>query len=143
MSLFLNSGNDSFQISLNSEIYVDKTGILKHLNRWINTEDRYMCVSRSRRFGKTVTARMLEAYYCRTCDSHEMFAPFEIAKDSSFETHINKYEVISFDVQTFMLVGQDITKFIDRICSAIHKELAAAFCKFHRFFLAVEIVVKL
>ncbi len=126
MSHFLNSGNDSFQISLNSEIYVDKTGIIKHLNRWINTPDRFVCVSRSRRFGKTITAQMLEAYYCKTCDSHEMFAPFEISNDPSFETHINKYNVIRFDVQTFMAHGQDITEFIDRIHDAIMKELALA-----------------
>ncbi len=129
MSLFLNNGNDGFQISLNGEIYVDKTGIIKHLNQWINTDDRYICVSRSRRFGKTITARMLEAYYCKKCDSHAMFTPFEIAKDPSFETHLNKYEVIRFDVQTFMANGQDITKFIDRIHDAIMKELATTWPK--------------
>ena len=79
MSRYLNQGMDSFVRSVNSEIYVDKTGLLKYTNRVMNTLQGYVCVSRSRRFGKSMAANMLTAYYSRGCDSRELFSKFEIS----------------------------------------------------------------
>ena len=95
MGKYLNPGNAMFDSIIHSEIYVDKTGIIEPLNRWINTEDRFVCVSRARRFGKTVAAKTLCAYYDKTCDSHAMFAPFEIATKPSYEKYINTFDVIA------------------------------------------------
>ena len=69
MGRYLNQGTDSFEKSVNSEIYVDKTGLIKYTNRVMNTLQGYVCVSRPRRFGKSTAANMLTAYYCRGCDS--------------------------------------------------------------------------
>ncbi|MCD8205852.1 MAG: AAA family ATPase, partial [Clostridia bacterium] len=80
MSKYLNPGNGAFQISLNSEIYVDKSGLIEFINRSLSTEQRFICVSRPRRFGKSMTANMLTAYYCRGCDSHAQFDGLEISK---------------------------------------------------------------
>ena len=63
MGMYLNPGADKFQIALNSPICVDKTGLLAFLNRVLNTDQRFVCVSRPRRFGKTLTANMVAAYY--------------------------------------------------------------------------------
>ena len=63
VGMYLNPGADKFQIALNSPIYVDKTGLLAFLNRVLNTDQRFVCVSRPRRFGKTLTANMVAAYY--------------------------------------------------------------------------------
>ena len=79
MSRYLNQGMDSFVRSVNSEIYVDKTGLLKYTNRVMNTLQGYVCVSRPRRFGKSMAANMLTAYYSRGCDSRELFSKFEIS----------------------------------------------------------------
>jgi len=129
MGLYLNHGNEYFQRVLNSEIYVDKTGLIKYTNQWLNSTDCYVCVSRARRFGKSIAAQMLEAYYCKTCDSRTMFAPFEIAKDPSFEKHINQYNVIRFDVQSFLQQGQDHKLFIERIKKDIASELRTVWPK--------------
>ena len=67
MGIYLNPGNRSFQMSLNSKIYIDKSGLISYTNSVINTEQRYVCVSRPRRFGKSVTAQMLTAYYGKGC----------------------------------------------------------------------------
>ena len=123
MGKYLNPGNALFDSIIHSEIYVDKTGIIEPLNRWINTEDRFVCVSRARRFGKTVAARTIRAYYDKTCDSHELFAPFEIAKCDSYEKYINKFDVIAVDTQTFMQVSEDYRFFIERMSQAIITEL--------------------
>ena len=123
MGRFLNPGNGAFRKVIGAKVYVDKTGLIGHLNAWINTDARFVCVSRARRFGKTVTAKMIEAYYDNSCDSRELFAPFEIAKDSTFETHLNRYEVISLDVLTFLQVGQDPKTIVQRISAAVIAEL--------------------
>ena len=80
MGIFVNPDDSAFQVALNSEIYVDKTGLIKYTNRVLNTLQSYICNSRSRRFGKSITANMLTAYYSRGCDSEEMFAELEISK---------------------------------------------------------------
>ena len=56
MGMFVNPDNSAFQVALNSEIYVDKTGIIKYTNRVLNTLQGYICNSRPRRFGQLITA---------------------------------------------------------------------------------------
>lgn len=84
MGIYLNPGNHSFQISLNSKIYVDKSHLISYTNSVINTAQRFVCVSRPRRFGKSVTAEMLAAYYGKGADSHSQFCNLEISKDKSY-----------------------------------------------------------
>ena len=67
MGIYVNPGNENFESAVNSEIYVDKTGLLKHINHMIGTEQRYVCVSRPRRVGKSMAADMLAAYYGKGC----------------------------------------------------------------------------
>ena len=90
MGIYLNPDNIDFQMALNSEIYVDKSELIKQTNAQIYTEQRFICVSRPRRFGKSMTANMLAAYYSRGCDSKEMFSKYKISADSSFEKHLSK-----------------------------------------------------
>ncbi|MCD8205363.1 MAG: AAA family ATPase, partial [Clostridia bacterium] len=98
MSNYLNLGNEKFQISLDSEIYVDKTGLIEYTNKTVSTRQRFICVARPRRFGKTMAAEMLEAYYCRGCDSHTQFDGLAVSKTEKYEAHINKYNVIHINM---------------------------------------------
>lgn len=99
MGKYLNPGNIGFQSALNSQIYVDKTGIIDKINRVLGTKQRYVCVSRARRFGKTMAEEMLAAYYDRSCDSREQFRGKAIEQAPSFEQHLNRYDVIFIDMQ--------------------------------------------
>lgn len=99
MGRFVNPDNSAFQVALNSEIYVDKTGLLAYTNQVMHTDRAWICSSRPRRFGKSITANMLAAYYSRGCDSKQMFAGLSIAREESFAKHLNQYDVIHFDVQ--------------------------------------------
>ena len=69
MGILVNPDNLAFQVALNSEIYVDKSGLIKYTNKVLNTLQAYICNSRPRRFGKSITANMLTAYYSRGCNS--------------------------------------------------------------------------
>ena len=119
MGIFLNAGNVGFKQIIKPKTYVDKTGIIAYLNEWIDTDSRFVCVSRARRFGKTVEAQTIQAYYDNSCDSRALFAPYEIARDPSYEEHINKYDVIGLDVQTFFQFGQDHKTFVERMAMAV------------------------
>ena len=123
MGRFLNPGNGGFERIISEDTYVDKTGIIGYLNQWLNKSTRYVCVSRARRFGKTVAARTIRAYYDNSCDSRALFAPYEIARDPSYEAHINKYDVIGLDVQAFFQFGQDHHTFVERLVMAVRDEV--------------------
>lgn len=101
MGAYINLGNIPFQSVRNSE-YVDKSLLIAIVNRTLFSEQRFSCVSRSRRFGKSVAAKMLCAYYDKSCDSRSLFADLQIADDPSFERHLNKYPVIYLDQTNFM-----------------------------------------
>ena len=101
MGLYINVGNEAFRKSRNRE-YVDKSGLIAVVNSTLNTRFQFTCVSRCRRFGKSMAAEMLAAYYDQSCDSRELFADLEIANDPSFEKHLNKYPVIYLDMTDFV-----------------------------------------
>ena len=102
MGIYLNPDNASFQEALNSEIYVDKSCLIQCTNKVLKTKQKYISVSRPRRFGKSMAADMLTAYYSRGCDSKEMFQNLKIAKTDSFEKHLNQYNVIHINMQEFL-----------------------------------------
>ena len=118
MGQYVNPGNESFASAvLYSRIYVDKTGMLEYLNQVINSEQRYVCVSRPRRFGKSIAARMIAAYYCRGCDSAELFADYNIAKEKDFRQHLNQYNVIQVDIaelKVTMPKGEDFVSYLQK-----------------------------
>ncbi len=100
MGRFLDRGNDDFVSARNSE-YVDKSAMIQYINETLVTENRFSCVSRCRRFGKSLAAKMLYAYYDRASDSRHLFEDLAIAKMPSYETHLNKYPTIFVDMTSF------------------------------------------
>ncbi len=101
MGLYVNPGSEKFSIATRSEIYVDKTMLLSELNRRLGTEDRFLAVSRPRRFGKTMAESMMAAYYSKGCDSAGLFKGLKIAGDPGFRKHLNKYNVLHLDINRF------------------------------------------
>ncbi len=123
MGILLNPDNIDFQEALNSEIYVDKTELMLYTNKVLRTEQKYICVSRPRRFGKSMAANMLTAYYSRGCDSREMFSKYKIAKADSFEKHLNKYNVIHINMVNFLSHGNSMTEVISYLERRLIHEL--------------------
>ena len=104
MGIYINKGNEAFRQVRNGE-YVDKSGLIAVVNKTLFTEQKLSCVTRSRRFGKSMAAKMLAAYYDHSCDSRSLFADLEIAADPSFEQNMNKYPVIYVDMTAFTSGG--------------------------------------
>lgn len=126
MGIYLNPSNIDFQQALNSKIYVDKSMLIDYSNSVIYTEQKFICVSRPRRFGKSMAANMLTAYYSRGCDSGEMFSNLKISKADTFEKHLNRYNVIHINMVNFLERSKSIDDMLDylgkRLIHEIKKE---------------------
>lgn len=127
MGNYLNPGFENFRRILSSEIYVDKTMLIAKTNKFIDRGNNYVCVSRPRRFGKTVTGNMLSAYYSKGCDSRELFAPYRIASVPGFEEKRNKYHVIKLDINGEYQAAMDKSRFLLRLTKEVKKELQSEF----------------
>ena len=102
MGTYVNPGFQNLAYDRSDESYVDKSMLIPILNERINSRNRFLCVSRPRRFGKTMAANMIAAYYSKGCDSHEVFSGLNVTEDPSFESNINKYNVIQLDMNDIM-----------------------------------------
>ncbi len=126
MGLYLNPGNEAFRQAVTDDIYIDKTKLIALINQRINrSRVKYICVSRPRRFGKSMAADMLAAYYGKGCDSRELFAGRKTEKEESFPTHLNRHNVIRLDIQRFLFDKSHLDIFIDKIQEAVIRELEA------------------
>ncbi|MDY3919002.1 MAG: AAA family ATPase [Candidatus Limivivens sp.] len=127
MGRFFNPDNSAFQTALNSEIYIDKTGLIAYTNKVINTRQAFVCNSRPRRFGKSITADMLTAYYSKGCDSETMFSGLKISSMDSFRANLNKYNVLHLDMQWFLQPDGDTNEIVSVLQKSVIKELKTAY----------------
>ena len=127
MGIYVNPGNASFEMSRFSDIYVDKSMLITQTNRVYRTERRFLCVSRPRRFGKSMAANMLKAYYSKGCDSGRLFSGLAMEKEDSFLVHLNRHNVIRWDVQRFLDRKRSIDTFIDEIERMVIRDLQREF----------------
>ena len=123
MGIYLNPGNAAFSEAVHSQIYVDKTELISYTNNVLATNQKNICVSRPRRFGKSITANMLAAYYSKGCDSEEMFSGLDISRESDFKTHLNKYDVIHLDIQWFLANCDNVDNVVAFITKSVQAEL--------------------
>lgn len=116
MGIYLNPKNGGFEEAIRSEIYVDKSGLIAYTNKSLGTEQKFICVSRPRRFGKSMALNMLAAYYSRGCDSRELFAGLKIAGNPAFDQHLNQYDVIFLNMQQFLIGSKkrDVTEYLEQ-----------------------------
>lgn len=129
MGTYLNVGNSGFS-SIRKGLYVDKTGMISYINQTLGTKDKLTCVSRPRRFGKSFAAQMLCAYYDKSCDSRKLFEGLEIAKDGSFETYLNQYDVICLDITGFIskaFIKGELQNIVLNIQDEVTAELAESY----------------
>ena len=100
MGKYINIGNTDFA-SVRKDEYVDKSQLIAYVNCVLGTQRKFLCVTRARRFGKSLAAKMLCAYYDHSCDSRSLFADLKIAQDSTYKDHLNHYPVIYLDASVF------------------------------------------
>ncbi len=136
MGTYLNPGKKSYEIAVNSEIYVDKTEMIQYLNSVVNTQQRFLSVSRPRRFGKTMAADMICAYYSREADSRELFSERKIAKtlpvitggkEISWDGYLGKFDVIRLVMTDFMDGSDSVQDMLDYLTEEVVEDLKDGF----------------
>jgi hypothetical protein len=127
MGLFLNRGNEEFATVVNGELYVDKTDMIGFFNEVIHTEQRYVCVSRPRRFGKSVTANMIAAYFEKGCDSRDLFQGRKLSEIENWDKNLNQYDVIRIDMAYLLAATGDPDRMLDELERGILCDLNEAF----------------
>lgn len=130
MGMYLNPGNTTFEMIYNTDIFVDKSLLIDKTTKIINTANRFICISRPRRFGKSTDANMLVAYYSKGCDSHHMFDELKVSKIQSYEDHLNKHNVIHLDMQKFLSLTHCIDDMILKINNVVIKELKREYAEY-------------
>ena len=127
MGSYLNSGNFSFHGSLRSKIYIDKSELIIKTNEVLYTEQKYICVSRPRRFGKSMAANMLAAYYDRSENTEELFQNLSISKDRSYKENLNQYDVIKINMQEFLSMSETVEEMLQMLKDYLVSDFKEAF----------------
>ena len=129
MGIYVNPGNELMQQCLNSMIYVDKSLIIRELNKILDTRNRYICVSRPRRFGKSMAKALLMAYYSRGCKSHRQFKNLKIAQEPTYRKYLNKFNVIAIDCvdYTANLFKKGEDSFVNKMTRDIRNDMVSEF----------------
>ena len=90
MGIYLNPNNQNFYEAVNKEIYVDKSLLIERVEYLRKKVNKYICVSRPRRFGKSTDANMLVAYYSKGCDSSQIFNHLKISQTELYQKYLNQ-----------------------------------------------------
>lgn len=132
MGTYLNPNKAAFQMAVNSEIFVDKTVMIQYLNSIINTQQRFVSVSRPRRFGKTMAADMICAYYDRKADTHNLFERRKLSECSSvyvgeqeikWNTYLGKFDVLRIVMTDFMDEYKTVRDMIQYLTDEVTEEI--------------------
>ncbi|MCD7715938.1 MAG: ATP-binding protein [Lachnospiraceae bacterium] len=126
MGLYLNPGNEAFR-QIRRSAYVDKSELIDFINSTIETPAKLTCFSRPRRFGKSFAAKMLSAYYDKSCDSRELFQELKISGMDSYEEYLNKFDVIYLDITRFISTTTSLSEIVKRIQVSVIEELREAY----------------
>lgn len=127
MGIYLNPGNNGFSEAIQSKIYVDKTELIQHTNKFMNTKQKFICISRPRRFGKSMAAEMLTAYYGKDCDSEELFKQYKIAQNADYKKHLNQYNVIALNMQKALSRVDTIEEMLQYVQKRVIIDIKMAF----------------
>ncbi|MDD5816579.1 MAG: AAA family ATPase [Bacteroidales bacterium] len=127
MGIYVNPGNSKFRRALRSEIYVDKSLMIAELNKLYDTLKMFVCMSRARRFGKTMMTNLMSAYYSKNCDSREIFEGLELSKHEGWDKYLNSANVIQIDLQGFYSDAEDKSQTIRNLQNNVIEELREQF----------------
>ena len=125
MALYINtdSAYKDFQMLCNDKYFVDKSLIIEKVNERIHTKNRYLCITKPRRFGKTSVLNMLGAYYGKTCPSASIFDSLLIGKCSSYAAHLNQYNIIHLSLNCLPDSGNSYNDYIALIKGTITDDI--------------------
>lgn len=129
MGLYLDSSRafSLYSSEAAKDYFVDKSKLLEELIPLVQTGGNYICVTRPRRFGKTVMANMIGAFFGKGSDSRSLFDKLAIAGSPFYLECLNQYHVIYVTFNELPRAEQTYDAYIGRIESRILKDLVRAY----------------
>ena len=129
MAFCLNSNYPykDFNMLVHDVFFVDKSGIIEHISKKIRTKNRFLCITKPRRFGKTSVLNMLGAYYGKAYDSKPLFDNLAVSKSKDYETHLNQYNIITLSFNNLSDIGNTYNDYIDFVKESIKRDVFAVY----------------
>ncbi|MDO4330552.1 MAG: AAA family ATPase [Lachnospiraceae bacterium] len=129
MGIYLNSTSACtlYQNESIKPYFVDKTQILEEIFPLIEEGSNYICITRPRRFGKTVMANMIASFLVKGEDSHRIFCDLDIARSEKYAKHMNQHNVIYISFNEIPYGCKSYLQYIERIQKGIIKDLKRAY----------------
>lgn len=119
MGIFLNSKKPyaDYCETAADMYFVDKSELIAELIEALGKKNRYFCITRPRRFGKSVMANMVGAFFGNAADAGGLFENLRIAENRSYNLHLNCHHVIYID---FSRMPENCDSYQDYILRIIH-----------------------
>ena len=125
MAVYLNTNAayKDFQMLSNDKYFVDKSAVIEKINERVNTKNRYLCITKPRRFGKTSVLNMLGAYYGKAYPSKAIFDKLNISRSKDYSAHLNKYNVINMSMNCLPDHGDTYADYMELIKGTIRDDI--------------------
>ena len=129
MGAYLNSQTPYtlYQSESRSPYFVDKTMLLQELFPYVAAGNRHLCVTRPRRFGKTIAANMISSFFQKGIDSGELFDRLKISEADDCQKYKNKYNVIRIDFSKMPRNCESYRQYIERVEELLISDLREAY----------------
>ena len=133
MALYLNTNKplENYKKLYRSKYFVDKSLIIEKLNELIDTSDRYLCITRPRRFGKSSVADMLGAYYSKGIDSSHVFDNLKISSTPTYGEHLNQYNVINISFNKIPDKRNTFNDYMNMIKTSLINDIVEKYLKYN------------
>ncbi|MCI9380290.1 MAG: AAA family ATPase [Dorea sp.] len=142
MGMFLNNivPAERYKTIVRTRFFVDKTLMIAEMISSSSVDgQRYFCITRPRRFGKSVMADMIAAFFGRTAKSGSVFQNLNILRAENYQSNIskdhileyfNKYDMIYIDFSEVPEKCSSYDEYITRILEGLRADLREAFPEF-------------
>lgn len=143
MGVYLNSRkpHDNYKKTVDSTYFVDKSMLLKELIPIVESpkglhvkngenqgkSNEYICITRPRRFGKTVMANMIAAFFGKGQDSGAIFRKLSISSHEHYKSHLNQHNVVYLSFNELPRNCKSYQQYIDRIQDRLINDLKKAY----------------
>ncbi len=131
MGIYLNSKSayTLYKSETEKPYFVDKTKMLEELFPFVQTGNNHICITRPRRFGKTVMANMISSFFSKAFDAKDIFRQLKIAQVKDYENYINRFPVIHISFNESYSQCNSYEQYIDRIEKRLVKDLQKEYPK--------------
>lgn len=129
MGIYLNSSSpySLYKSEYTRPYFVDKSKLLRELMPLAEQGNAHVCITRPRRFGKTVMANMIGAFFSKGADSSDIFDTLQIARDKDYRKYLNQYNVIYIDFSKMPGNCKSYEEYISRIEERLKRDLLKAY----------------